>query len=185
MLSFAAHKIYGPKGVGALYVRKGLKLQPLIHGGGQEKGLRSGTENIAGIVGFGKACELASANIVGRIENYEKLRSILVMELSVRVQDMRINTPLDKSLGNTLNVGFAGVPADALVVRLDLDGVCVSGGSACLGLSKTSHVLKAMEVPLEYLFSSIRISLGIHTTEDEIHRSVEKIAGNVMQIREC
>lgn len=185
LLSFAAHKIYGPKGIGALYVKKGMKLSPFIYGGGQEKGLRSGTENLASVVGFGKACELAIAKMEERIRRYDELRSLLVNELNANIKDIRINTPLGNSLKNTLNVGFAGVPADALVVRLDLDGICVSGGSACLGLSKVSHVLKAMGVPLEYLLSSIRISIGVHTTEEEIIRAVEKIAKNVAEIRRC
>jgi len=185
LLSLASHKIYGPKGVGALYIKKGIKLSPLIYGGGQEKGLRSGTENLAAIVGFGKACELAVTNMEDRMKHYDGLRLLLLKELELRIRDIRINTPLHNSLKNTLNVGFAGVPADALVVRLDLDGICVSGGSACLGLSKMSHVLKAMDVPLEYLFSSIRISLGVHTTEEDILRAVEKIEGNVFEIRKC
>ena len=185
LLSLASHKIYGPKGAGALYVKKGMKLSPFIYGGGQEKGLRSGTENLAAVVGFGKACDLAMTKMEERIKHHDKLRALLLKELELRVKDVRINTPLDKSLKNTLSVGFAGVPSDALVVRLDLDGICVSGGSACLGLSKVSHVLKAMGVPLEYLLSSIRISLGIPTTEDEIICAADKIAGNVAEIRKC
>ena len=162
-----------------------MKLSPFIYGGGQEKGLRSGTENLAAVVGFGKACELATTTMEERIKHHDKLRVRLLKELELRVKDFRINTPLAKSLKNTLSVGFAGVPSDALVVRLDLDGICVSGGSACLGLSKVSHVLKAMGVPLEYLLSSIRISLGIPTTEDEIICAADKIAGNVAEIRKC
>lgn len=182
MLSISAHKFYGPKGVGALFVRRGFRLPPILYGGSQENRKRAGTENLPAIVGAAKAAEIASKNLEKFQKHCSKLRNILIFELS-NIEDIRINTPVEKSVSNTLNISFKDVSAEALVTRLDMRGICVSNASACAGLTKFSHVLKAMSVPDEYLYSSVRISLGWENTEEDIIKTAKIINETVCEIR--
>ncbi len=168
LLTFNASKIYGPKGVGVLYARDGVKISPLLHGGGQEFKMRSGTENVAGIVGMGKAVELImeppSPLARGRIE---VLRNELWNLLQKEISGVKLNGSWEKRSPNNLNVSFPGVDGDMLMRKLDLAGIAVSTTSACSsGMSEPSHVLKALGGGVER--SSIRISLGKYTTKKEI-----------------
>ncbi len=182
MMSLSAHKFNGPKGVGALFIRRGVKIPALLFGGSQERRLRAGTENVPGIVGMGAACDLAEKNLDEYRSHCADLRRRLLDHLST-LERIRINTPMDASVPNTLNIGFEGVASEALVTRLDMRGICVSSGSACAGLTKTSHVLKAMGVPDNFLYSSIRISLGLSNTADDVERTAALIVQTVREIR--
>ncbi|MFZ2653652.1 MAG: cysteine desulfurase family protein [Victivallales bacterium] len=185
MLSISAHKIYAPKGVGALYLRRGISVEPVVRGGSQEKGMRGGTENIPGIVGLGKACELAMENMQGNFTRERMLRDKLQLLLVKNIQGTRINGEPDKRLPNTLSISFEGVEADALAVRLDMEGISVSTGAACSsGASQVSHVLKAMKVPAEFISSAIRLSIGCGNTTQEIARASQVIAKTVGEMRE-
>jgi cysteine desulfurase len=183
MLSISSHKISGPKGIGALFVRRGIKLSPFIYGGNQERRMRAGTENVPGIAGFGKACELAATELDERKKFDGKLRELFLCEIRRLISDFRINTPPDKSLSNTLNIAFKSVPSEALVTRLDMKGVCISSGSACAGLSKISHVLKAMKVSEEFIYSAVRISFGRTNTEADVIRAAGLVAETANEIR--
>ena len=162
MLSMSAHKFYGPKGVGALYIRKGTKIHNLIHGGAQERGKRSGTENISGIVGMGKAIEMAVNNMNMETERLKKLRDKLIKGL-LEIDDTILNgTAGNSRLPGNVNVCFKNVEGQLLLMMLDRDGICASSGSACsAGSLEPSHVLKAIGVPLEYLKGSVRFTLGL------------------------
>ncbi len=167
LLSLSAHKIGGPKGIGALWVRPGLRLEPLLLGGSQERGRRAGTENVAGAVGFGVACALASRRLQA-VARLAELRERL-WEALRDLPGVRRNSPLRGCLCNTLNVSFCGFSADALVAALDLRGIAVSSGSACAaGASEPSHVLRALGREEALARDAIRFSLGPETTAAEI-----------------
>ncbi len=177
MLSLAAHKFFGPKGVGLLWVREGIDLAPVIEGGGQEHGLRSGTENVAGIVGLATALEVAVTNLSAWGPRMAALRKDLLVRLRAAIPDLVVNGQLDGGLPNTANVSIPGAPADQMVVNLDLEGISVSAGSAChSGAIEPSAVLSAMGVPREAAVSAIRLSLAPETTEGEVSRVAETIA---------
>lgn len=168
LMTLSAHKIYGPKGVGALIVDKSLELAPLLHGGGQEKGFRAGTENVAGIVGFGVAAELAAAKLVERTSHSRQLRDRLEAglcsypEISVFARDA-------ERLPNTVQLAIAGIDGEALLMQLDRAGIAVTSGSACSsGKTEPSHVLRAMGVEVELARGAIRISLGTDTKASDI-----------------
>lgn len=167
-LSMSAHKIYGPKGVGAVYIRKGIKIDSLIHGGHHEKNRRAGTENVAGIVGFGKDAELAQKELETERKRLTELRDILFHEISAKIENVKLNGHPSFRLPNTLNVSFAYIEGESIIISLDLEGVAVSTGSACTsGTLEPSHVLMAMRVPPELIQGSVRFSLGrINTVED-------------------
>ena len=166
LLSISAHKIYGPKGCGALYIREGVVLEPLLHGGQQEGKRRGGTEAMPAILGFGKAAELLKAQRTARRSHAQRLRRALLDTLS-GIEGMHVNSPPDGA-PSILNVGFAGVQAEALVLLLDRSGIEASMGAACNSESlEPSHVLTAMNVPEEYLHGSIRLSFGAYNTVDE------------------
>jgi cysteine desulfurase len=178
LLTLSAHKLYGPKGVGCLYVRRGTPLGPLVRGGAQERNRRAGTENVAGIVGFGAAASLAKEGLVAEAERVGALRDRLEARL-LKLPGARRNGG-EPRLANTANVSFEGTDAEALVIALDLEGVAASTGAACAaGGIEPSHVLKAMGFPPERVQSSLRLSLGRGTTEAEIDRAAEIIAGAV------
>jgi cysteine desulfurase len=182
-LSLSAHKLGGLKGCGALYVRKGLRLEPMIVGGGQERGLRAGTENVAAIVGLGLACRLAIAETAWFGEASVGLRDRLWKELRARIAGMHRNGPAD-GLPNTLNVRFEGVRGEALVAALDLEGVAVSSGSACAaGAGEPSHVLRALGLDEEDARDGVRFSLGRTNTPEEIDQAVEITVAAVARIR--
>ena len=178
LLTLSAHKLYGPKGVGCLYVRRGTPLAPLVRGGAQERNRRAGTENVAGIVGFGVAASLAGETLADETQRLGALRDRLEERLLL-VPGARRNGGRDR-LANTTNVSFEGIDAEALVIALDLAGVAASTGAACAaGGIEPSHVLKAMGFPPERVQSSLRLSLGRTTTEDEVDRAADVIVAVV------
>lgn len=184
LLSASAHKIYGPKGVGFLYIKKGVGLSSFIHGGAQEKGRRAGTENTAGIAGFGRAAELAGEEMKERGERERKLRDYLIRRVLGEIPYSRLNGhPLQRLPGNA-NFGFRFVEGEALLILLDMEGICVSTGSACTsGSSQASHVLLALGLSDETAHGSLRVTLGRETTGAEIDRTVEAIKRNVAKLR--
>ena len=182
MLSISAHKLNGPKGVGALYLRNGTPdLFSLVCGGGQEKKRRGGTENVAGIVGFGKACELAQNRLSSqKISALSSLRDHFLHLVSDRISGVEVFGDLKNTLPNTLNLGFEGVDGATLLIALDMAGLAVSTGSACSsGAGLPSPVLKAMGIPTNKINSSIRFSLGFSTTMGEIEKSAEILVRTV------
>lgn len=188
LLSISAHKFYGPKGAGALYVRDGINkrvpLRPLIHGGGQERGNRSGTENVPAIAGMGMASEIVLREMKSDETRIKPFRDRLWERLSADVAGMRLNGDMDKLLWNTMNVFIDGVSGDSLSMALDLDGIAVSTGSACSeGKVEPSHVLMAMGLSQAEASSSVRFSLGRFTTEEEIDEAGRAIVRNVERIR--
>jgi len=183
-LSLSAHKFFGPKGIGALYVRRGAPFFPLLHGGHQERGLRGCTENVPLIVGMGKAAELGK----NRIHTYETkvrlLRNRLETAVTTRIPDTEVNGHPTRRLSNTTNIAFHGVESDALLTMLDQAGICASKGSACLGNSDgPSHVLKAMKPHGLASRQSLRFSLGFNSREDEIDACVEALIRSVAVLR--
>ncbi|MGK7346796.1 MAG: cysteine desulfurase family protein [Candidatus Nitrospinota bacterium M3_3B_026] len=169
MLSLSSHKVNGPKGVGALYVRSGTKVEPLFHGGHHERGLRAGTENAPGIIGFAKAVELGAAELESEAERIRSLRDELERRIIETIKDVRVNGGGERRLPGTLNASFKGADGEALFINLDMEGVLVSTGSACgSGAMEPSHVLKAMDVPAEFINGSLRISLGRQNTMEDV-----------------
>ena len=185
LMSLTAHKVYGPKGVGALYVKKGVKLYPYIHGGGQEKGRRAGTENVAGIVGFGKAVELATSNIEEKVSKISRLRDLYIDSVLNEIPYVRLNGHSTLRLCNNANMSFRYIEGEALLLMLDMAGICASSGSACTsGSLDPSHVLLAIGLPHEIAHGSLRISFGDFNTEDDVYYIVEKLKGIVSRLRE-
>ncbi len=171
-LSLSGHKIYGPKGVGALYIRKGIEIDPLLHGGEQERGLRAGTENVLGIVGLGRAAELAGQHLAG-MEEVRRLRDRLEDGIRALVPEARLNGHPTQRLPNTVNMTLPGYRGESVVLALDQQGICISSGSAChSGSPAPSHVLRAMGLSDEEVHCSVRISLGAGTTEEEVDRTL-------------
>ena len=170
MLSISGHKINAPKGVGALYKRNGIEIEKFINGGHQEKNQRAGTENVAGIVGLGKACEIANKNLENHMINLRKLRDYYIMRLQREIPGkIRINGTMENRLPGNANVSFEGADASELIFKLDEKGICVSSGSACSsGSSAPSHVLTAIGVPDKYLNCAIRTTFGDNNTFEEI-----------------
>ena len=170
MLSLSGHKINAPKGIGALYIKDGIKIEKYINGGHQERNLRAGTENVAGIVGIGKACELAKRNMDTHIKNLSKLRNYYIMRLQKEMPDkIRINGTMENRLPGNANVSFEGSNASELIFKLDEKGLCVSSGSACSsGNTKPSHVLTAIDLPEKYLNSAIRTTFGDNNTFEQV-----------------
>lgn len=170
MLSLSGHKINAPKGIGALYIKDGIKIEKYINGGHQERNLRAGTENVAGIVGIGKACELAKRNMDTHIKNLSKLRNYYIMRLQKEMPDkIRINGTMENRLPGNANVSFESSNASELIFKLDEKGICVSSGSACSsGNTKPSHVLTAIDLPEKYLNSAIRTTFGDNNTFEQV-----------------
>ena len=184
LLSLSGHKFYGPRGAGALYVRKGVPYQPQMHGGHQERNRRAGTENLAGIVGLGVAAKLVRKHLADWAEQAEKLRRRLEQGLLRRIEDAKIFGSPDYHLPNTLCAGFGGTEGESLLMNLDLKGVAVSTGSACSsGTVEPSHVLQAMGVGPEYVRSALRFSMGKDNTEQEIDRVIELLSDIVPRVR--
>ncbi|SKA24700.1 cysteine desulfurase NifS [Consotaella salsifontis] len=184
MLSLSAHKFGGPKGVGALYVRRGVAFEPLIRGGRQQRGRRAGTENVPAIVGLGKAAELAQAGLAERMRRVARLRDRLETELVRRVGSCLIlGDPYDR-LANTSCIAFEFVDAEAILMHLDRQGIAASAGSACAsGTIEPSHVLRAMAVPFMAAHGAIRFSLGEDTTGEEVDRVLDVLPGIVARLR--
>ncbi len=184
LLSMSSHKINGPKGVGALYIRNGLEIMPIIHGGGQESTLRSGTENVPGIVGFGKACELAKARMTEYENCVSSLRDYLVDKVLSEIPYSRLNGSRTSRLASNAHFTFFGVNGEDLIIKLDESGIAASTGSACsVKKQKPSHVLKAMGFSYEEITGSLRISLSMKNTREEIDRTVNVLAEVVRELR--
>jgi len=184
LLSMSAHKLYGPKGVGALYIRKGSKLIPFMHGGEQEEGRRAGTHNVPGIVGFGCATELAQQEMSEEAERLTSLRERLIKGLREQIDHIRLNGHPLKRLPNNVNVSVNFVEGESMLLNLDLEGICASTGSACSSFSlEPSHVLMALGLPPEEAHCSLRFSLGKWTTDEEIKRVVEVLPRIVAKLR--
>ncbi|RLC35191.1 MAG: cysteine desulfurase NifS [Candidatus Nealsonbacteria bacterium] len=186
LLTISSHKIYGPKGVGSLFVRKGVPLKPIIYGGGHERGLRSGTENVAGVVGLGQAVEEIQ-NPKLKIQNIRirQLRDKIIKRITKIIPDSRLNGSPKLRLPNNINISFKGVEGEALVIALDQKGIAVSTGSACSSKSlKPSHVLLALGLSQEQAHGSLRISLGKFTTEKEIEKFLKVLPSVVKRLRE-
>ncbi len=184
LLSMSAHKLYGPKGVGALYIRKGTKLLPLMHGGEQERRRRASTENIPGIVGLGKAVELARQVMTGETERLIFLRDRLIKGFLERIDHIRLNGHPQKRLPNNVNVSIDFVEGESMCLNLDLEGICVSTGSACSSSSlEPSHVLLALGFSPEQAHGSLRFTLGKWTTEAEVDRVLESLPRVVAKLR--
>jgi cysteine desulfurase len=183
-LTLSAHKIYGPKGVGALYVRKGVPFEPLVLGGHQERGMRAGTYNNQGIFGFGKAAELALRDLDSFASEMRRLRGILRDGFLERVPNVKINGHPRDVLPNTLNISFPGAEGEAILLSLDLLGIAASTGSACAsGSLDPSHVLMATGVGPELAHGSIRFSLGRLTTEGQIQYVLETVPPIIARLR--
>ncbi len=184
LLSLSGHKIYAPKGVGALYVRKGTRLDPLIIGGAQEKRRRSGTENVAGIVALGEAARLADAEAAANIARWTTLRARLVAGLLAGVPDVTVNGDPARTLPNTVSASIRWVEGEGMMLSLDMEGIAVSTGSACSsGSLEPSHVLVAMGLSHEIAQGTLRFSMGRATTEDQIDRVLEVLPPIVERLR--
>ena len=184
LLSASSHKIYGPKGVGALYIRKGTKMVPVQHGGDHERRRRAGTENVPAIVGFGKAVEVRARDMGEEADRVRALRDRLWRGTVARVPEVRLNGHPERRLPGTLNLSFRGVDAESLLLALDLKGIGASAGSACTsGSLEPSYVLTAMGVPTEWSLGAVRCSLGRATTEADIDYVLEVLDPAVARIR--
>jgi cysteine desulfurase len=182
-LSLSSHKINGPKGVGALYVRNQVKFEPILHGGGQEMNFRSGTENVHGIVGFGKACELSLRNLKQNSQYMSYLRDLLIEKIKNEIPNNKLNGPLEDRLPNNVNFTFFGINGEDLLIKLNEYGILASTGSACsANRQKESHVLKAIGLDYEEISGSIRFSLGIQNTIGEIEKTVIILKNSISQL---
>jgi cysteine desulfurase len=184
MLSLSGHKIYGPKGVGCLYIRKGTKLDSLVHGGHHERNRRAGTENVPGIVGLGKAAELGAGEMSEEAKTLATLRDRLQEGILARIPEVRVNARNARRLPGTLSVCFKYVEGESILLSLDMKGIAASSGSACsTGAIEPSHVLTAMGVPPEEARGSVRFSLGRQNTEQEVDRVVGELAVVLTRLR--
>jgi cysteine desulfurase len=184
MLSLSSHKLYGPKGVGALYVRKGVRIEPIIHGGGHERGIRPGTENVAGIVGLGKACSLARENLERDAQKLRGLRDRLIDGVLEQNEDSYLNGHRTKRLPNNANFRFTGIEGESLILHLDSKGIASSTGSACSSTKlEPSHVLMAIGLEEVEAHGSLRISLGHENTEEDIDFTLTAIKEVVDKLR--
>lgn len=185
LLSLSAHKFYGPKGVGALYIRKGVRIDNLIHGGGQERKHRAGTENSAGIVGLGKAIELVTADIPGHNARIQALRDRLIRGVREKIPSVRLNGHPEKRLPGNFNMSFEYIEGESMLLWLDDAGICASTGSACTsGSLEPSHVLRATGLPVELSHGSLRLTLGDANTEADVDVVIEVLPKIVTKLRE-
>ncbi|MDD3933666.1 MAG: cysteine desulfurase NifS [Methanoculleus sp.] len=186
LLSLSGHKFYGPKGTGALYIRRGTRIESLIHGGGQERGRRAGTENVPGIVGLGRAIELATADIEGHNRRIAAMRDRLIRGVLGSIPDTRLNGHPKQRLPNNANFSFRYVEGESILLLLDAHGICASTGSACSSASlEPSHVLLAIGLPHEEAHGSLRLTLGDANTEDDVDYILEvlpEVIGRLRQI---
>ena len=185
LLSLSGHKLHAPKGVGVLYIRKGTRFSPFMVGGHQEAGKRAGTENVPGIVGLGKACELAAENLEEENNKVKRLRDKLENAILKSCPDSRLNGDKDNRLPNTSNISFEYIEGEAILLMLDKYGICASSGSACTsGSLEPSHVLRAMGVPFTAAHGSIRFSLSRYNTEQEVDYTIEKTPPIIKKLRQ-
>ncbi|MEA3222940.1 MAG: cysteine desulfurase NifS [Thermodesulfobacteriota bacterium] len=186
LLSVSGHKIYGPKGIGALYIKNGVEITPLLYGGGHERNLRAGTENVPGIVGLGKACDIASRDLESQMSCLQGLRDRLQTQITEKVSHTRINGYPLKRLPQILSVSFECVDGESIVAGLDIKGVAVSAGAACTsGEREPSHVLSAMGISPDVAFGTVRISLGRENTKEDIEYTAEILEKNVKRLRDA
>lgn len=185
MLSVSAHKLYGPKGIGFMYLRKRTRITPLLHGGGQERGRRAGTTNVPGIVGMAKAFELARARMAEDAARETALRDRLWEGLSSQIEAIYLNGDLEHRLPNNLNVRLDGIEGESMILMLDMEGICVSSGSACTtGSLEPSHVLLGLGIPAEHAHGSLRVTLGRSTTAEHIDHFIKVFPPIVARLRE-
>ena len=184
MLSISAHKIHGPKGIGALYVKENLQFEKFINGGHQERDKRAGTENVAGIVGFGKAAELAKNNIENHIKSMRELRNYYIEEVTKKIPNIKINGALNARLPGNSNISFQGVNASDLLLELDNVGICASSGSACSSKdTKPSHVLTAIGLKEDLINGALRVTFGEFNTKEEVDYLVKNLEEAVNKFR--
>jgi len=185
MLSASGHKINGPKGVGFLYIRTGVKIRSFIHGGAQERKRRAGTENVPAIVGLGKAIQLAMDTMQSRTKQESELRDYYIKRVLAEIPNTRLNGHSTKRLANNMNISFRFIEGEALLIRLDMEGICGSSGSACTsGSLDPSHVLLAIGLPHEIAHGSLRFTLGPENTKEEIDYVIDKLKGVVQSLRD-
>ena len=184
MLSASGHKFNGPKGIGFLYIKKGLKLKSFIHGGQQERGRRAGTENVPGIVGIAKACEIAMAEMEERMKKETELRDYLIERILKEIPYTRLNGHSKKRLPNNVNISFQFVEGESILIMLDMAGICASIGSACTsGSVDPSHVLLAIGLPHEIAHGSLRLTLGYENTKEEMDMVVDNLKRIITNLR--
>jgi cysteine desulfurase len=184
MLSLSGHKLHAPKGIGALYIRRGTKFAPFLMGGHQERGRRGGTENVASMVGLGRAAELALQNMDTENRRVKALRDKLERALIERIPNSMINGDPDQRLPNTTSIAFEFVEGEAILLLLDEFNICASSGSACTsGSLEPSHVLRAMDVPFTAAHGSIRFSLSVYNTESDVDLVIDKMPGVIDRLR--
>ena len=184
LLSMSAHKFYGPKGVGSLYVRSGVKFEKIQDGGHQEKNMRAGTENVAGIVGLGKAIELAYQNFDEYNKKLTELRDYYIAQVEEKIPNIQINGHKNKRLPGNANIAFKSIEGEALVLHLDMKGICTSSGSACSsGTSAPSHVLVAIGLPQEIAYGSLRVTFGEENAKEDVDFLVNALVEVVEKLR--
>jgi len=183
-LSLSAHKLHAPKGIGVLYVRKGVAFQPYVMGGGQEQGRRGGTENVANIVAFGKAAEIAMASLENDLDKIATLRNRMEEGIMNTIEAVTRNGAKEPRLANTSNLSFAHCEAEAILLLLDRERICASSGSACTtGSLAPSHVLTAMGLPQELAMGAVRLSLSKYSTDEEVDHLLEKLPEIIAKLR--
>ena len=184
MLSLSAHKFHGPKGVGALYCRKGIRLPSYIMGGAQERGRRAGTENVAGIVGLGAAIQLATEQLEENRAKMTALRDRLMTGIQARISEVKLNGHPTNRLPNNVNFSFKYIEGESILLMLDMNGIAASSGSACTsGSLDPSHVLLALGLPHEIAHGSVRLTLGDETTEEDIDYTIDVLEKTVARLR--
>ncbi len=184
ILSMSAHKFYGPKGIGVLYIREGIKCNKLQDGGHQERELRAGTENVAGIVGLGKAIEIAYKNFDEYNSKLTNLRNYYISEINEKIPNTKLNGSIKYRLPGNANISFKGVDGESLLLNLDMEGICASSGSACsTGQNTPSHVLLAIGVPSSLAYGALRVTLGEENSKEDIDYLVEKLTKIVEKLR--
>lgn len=184
LLSLSGHKLYGPKGIGVLYIRKGTKILTYLHGGAQEKSKRAGTHNVPGIVGLGKACEIATRTMPEESARLQRLRDKLIDGIRSTIPHTHLNGHPTKRLPHNVNISIAGIEGEGMILRLDYNGICVSSGSACTaGDLAASHVLLGLGLPHELAHGSLRMTLGKDTTEEDIDKVLSVLPGIVETLR--
>jgi cysteine desulfurase len=185
LLSLAGHKLYAPKGVGVLWIRKGVMLETFMHGAGQEMGRRAGTENILEIVGLGKACDIARRNLEDNCRHMQAMRDRLQAGITAAVADVRLNGRPDKRLPNTLSISFRNLEANRLLEAIGPE-VAASAGAAChAGSVAISHVIEAMAVPVEWAMGTLRLTTGRITTAEEVDRAAQVICEAAAKLNDC
>jgi cysteine desulfurase len=184
LLSLAGHKLYGPKGTGALYVRRNTPIQPILFGGHQEGGRRTGTENVPGIVGLGKACEIAARDLPWQMDRLQSLMNRLEKRIMEKITDVCVNGHAFRRLPHVLSVSFRSITGDAVVRELDKQGVAASAGAACTAETiRLSHVLEAMQIPKDVAMGTVRFSLGKGNTETQIDHAAHVLPEIVNKLR--